>query len=193
MSSTLSHSYMLCNHLSIPTTLKGYMCLISVRPTSIGILFKRDSEVMPDEGKSVWTKPQRRSAVHSPHYGDHFVNAPRKWETMFYCNVVSHWLGTYTKWSKQIKIKMVDEVWYTGPICFTWWRHQMVAFSALLAICAGNSPATGEFPAQRPVTRSFDVFFDLRLNEQLSKQWWGWYLRRHRAHYDVRVMVLHFS
>ena len=35
--------------------------------------------------------------------------------------------------------------------------------SALLAICTGNSPVTGEFPAQRPVTRSFDVFFDLRL------------------------------
>ena len=34
---------------------------------------------------------------------------------------------------------------------------------------------TGEFPAQRPVTRSFDVFFDLRLNERLSKQSWGWW------------------
>ena len=33
----------------------------------------------------------------------------------------------------------------------------------------------GEFPAQRPVTRSFDVFFDLRLNKSLSKQWWGWW------------------
>ena len=46
-------------------------------------------------------------------------------------------------------------------------------FSALLAFCAGNSPVTGEFPTQRPVTRSFDVFFDLRLNKRLSKQWWG--------------------
>ena len=34
---------------------------------------------------------------------------------------------------------------------------------------------TGEFPAQRPVTRSFDVFFDLRLNKRLSKQWCGWW------------------
>ena len=34
---------------------------------------------------------------------------------------------------------------------------------------------TGEFPAQRPVTRSFDVFFDLRLNKLLSKQPWGWW------------------
>ena len=57
----------------------------------------------------------------------------------------------------------------------TWWRHQMETFSALLAICAGNSPVPGEFPAQRPVTRSFDVVFDLRLNKRLRKQSWGWW------------------
>ena len=67
-----------------------------------------------------------------------------------------------------------------------WWRHQMETFSALLAICAGNSPVPGEFRAQRPVTRGFDVFFDLRLDKRLSKQSWGWWfetlslpLRRH--------------
>ena len=71
-------------------------------------------------------------------------------------------------------------------ISITWWRHPMETFSALLAICAGNSPVTGEFPAQRPVTWSFDVFYDLRPNKRLSKQWWGWWfeapscpLRRH--------------
>ena len=47
--------------------------------------------------------------------------------------------------------------------------------STLLAICAGNSPVTGEFPTQRPVTRSFGVFFDLRLNKRLSKQSQGWW------------------
>ena len=57
---------------------------------------------------------------------------------------------------------------------FTWWRHQMGTFSALLALCAGNSQVTGEFPAQRPVTRSFDVFLDLGLNKRLSKQSWSW-------------------
>ena len=56
----------------------------------------------------------------------------------------------------------------------TWWRHQMEAFSASLAICARNSPVPGEFPAQRPVTRSFDVYFDLRWNKRFSKQSWGW-------------------
>ena len=39
----------------------------------------------------------------------------------------------------------------------------MEIFSALLAFCEGNSPATGEFPAQRPVTLNFDVFFDRRM------------------------------
>ena len=57
-----------------------------------------------------------------------------------------------------------------------WCRHQMETFSALLVLYAGNSPVTGEFPAQRPVTRSFDIFFDLRLNKRLSKQSWGWWL-----------------
>ena len=51
----------------------------------------------------------------------------------------------------------------------------METFSALLAIGAGNSPVTDKVPAQRPVTRSFDIFFDLRLNKRLSKQSWGWW------------------
>ena len=57
----------------------------------------------------------------------------------------------------------------------TWWRHQMETFSTLPSLCAGNSPVTGELPAQRSVTRSFDVSFDLLLNKHLSKQWWGWW------------------
>ena len=46
----------------------------------------------------------------------------------------------------------------------------METFSALLALCAGNSPVTDEFPSQKPVARSFGIFFDLRLNKRLSKQ-----------------------
>ena len=45
----------------------------------------------------------------------------------------------------------------------------METFYALLAISAGNSPVTGESPSQRLVTRSFDVFFELHPNKQLSK------------------------
>ena len=46
----------------------------------------------------------------------------------------------------------------TGPLC-------------------GEFTGPGEFPTQRPVTRSFRVFFDLRLNKRLSKQPWGWWLQ----------------
>ena len=51
----------------------------------------------------------------------------------------------------------------------------MEALSALLALCVDNSPVPGEFPTQRPATRSFEVFFDLRLNKRLSKQSCGWW------------------
>ena len=98
------------------------------------------------------------------------------------------------------KIGLVYEapIWYSLSRCYTvrylhthWiikthsisrassprWRHQMETLSALLAHCAGNSPVTDDFPTQRPVTQSFDVFFHLRVN-----------LRRQRAHYGVIVM-----
>ena len=60
--------------------------------------------------------------------------------------------------------------------------------SALLALCA----VTGEFRSQREVTRSFDVFFDLRLNKRLSKQSWGWWFETPshpllRHYYDTRI------
>ena len=66
----------------------------------------------------------------------------------------------------------------------------METFSASLAFCAGNSPVTGEFPAQRPVTRSFDVFFficawaDIWANIEDAGD-----LRHYCAHYDVIVMM----
>ena len=68
----------------------------------------------------------------------------------------------------------------------TWWRHQMESFPALLALCAGDSPVTGEFPSQMLLRRSFGIFFHLRPNKRLSKQsrrrWFetpSWSLWRH--------------
>ena len=60
----------------------------------------------------------------------------------------------------------------------------MAAFSALLAICAGNSPASGEFPAQRPVTRMCVWINGWENNCE------GGGLRRYRALYDVIVMQI---
>ena len=87
---------------------------------------------------------------------------------------------------------------------FAWWRHQMETFSALLDIYAGNSAVPGDFPTQRPVARSFDAFFDLRLNKRLSKQSWGWWIEtllrplwRHcdgasRSHWVVGTYLIAF-
>ena len=73
----------------------------------------------------------------------------------------------------------------------------METFSALLALCAGNSPVTGEFYSQRPVTGSFDVFFIFaRISGWVNNDEAG-DVRRHRANYDVTVMnkahVQHFA
>ena len=64
----------------------------------------------------------------------------------------------------------------------------MEAFLPLLALCEGNSLVTGEFPSQRPVTQSFGVFFDPWTNGWVNNQD-ACDLRRHRAHYDVIVVV----
>ena len=60
----------------------------------------------------------------------------------------------------------------------------METFSALLAICARNSPVTGEFPAQRPVTRTLMLSLICAwINNGDAGD-----LSRHRAHYDVTVI-----
>ena len=69
----------------------------------------------------------------------------------------------------------------------SWWRHRMETVSVLLTICAGNSPVTGVFSAQRPVTRPFDVFYQCRINGWASNHKVDDF-RRHRTHYDVTVM-----
>ena len=64
----------------------------------------------------------------------------------------------------------------------------METFSVWLAICAGNTPVPGEFPAQKPVTRGFDVFFFcVWINGGINIRKAG-DLGRNRAHYDVTVM-----
>ena len=76
---------------------------------------------------------------------------------------------------------------------YTWWRHQLEIFSALLALCAGNSPVTGEFDRWIPGTGASDAELWCFL---WSAPWInGWVnnreagdLRCHRAHYDVIVM-----
>ena len=71
----------------------------------------------------------------------------------------SHW--SYQGYLKSLREQILDF------LLESWRRHQMETFSALLV--------PGEFPTQRPVARSFDVFFDLCPNKRLSTQSWGWW------------------
>ena len=70
----------------------------------------------------------------------------------------------------------------------------METFSALLALCEGNPPVTGGFSSQRPVTRSFEILFDLRLHTRLNKQsrnwWFGTPSLSWRPHRNVVVCLL---
>ena len=112
-----------------------------------------------------------------------------------------------TRWSEYIHQKFIINItrnawWWIIPFvkdCDSHddvikWKH----FPHYWSICAGNSPVPGEFPAQRPVTRSFDVFFDLRLNKRLSKQSWGWWFEtlpcsswRHCNEHGIFLSILH--
>ena len=89
------------------------------------------------------------------------------------------WAITQNKWNmeplQKEKNKGQSSISFHLDDHCAWLRHQMETFSTLLAICVGNSLVTSEFPAQRPVTWSFDVFFNLHLKKWLSKQWRGWW------------------
>ena len=122
-----------------------------------------------------------RWPVNSSHKG------PVKRKMFPFDDVIISWCLLYGQGlTKHHSCRVIEKL-----ICMTWlhthavasmvvqWKSMMTSsngnISALLAICAGNSPVPGEFPAQRPVTRIFDVFFDLRLNKRLSKPSWGWW------------------
>ena len=74
--------------------------------------------------------------------------------------VAESWITFLWRWASQSHEMMTSSngniFRVTGPLC-------------------GEFTGPGEFPTQRPVTRNFDVFFDLRPNKQLSKQPWGWW------------------
>ena len=89
-------------------------------------------------------------------YTEHFRESAPRWTSQDFTNGNSTMTGGDI--SNQLTLQLPSPV------------DPMETFSVLLALCAGNSPVPGEFPAQGPVTRCVDVFFDLRLNKRLSKQ-----------------------
>ena len=84
----------------------------------------------------------------------------------------------------------VSPRWASCPT-LPWWRHQMETFSALLAICAGNSPVPVNSPHKGQWRRA--LMFSLIcvwINDWTNNREAG-DLRRYRGHYDVTVMTLH--
>ena len=71
----------------------------------------------------------------------------------------------------------------------SWWRHQMETFSALLALCADNSPVTVEFLSVR---RRFDFFCDLGPSKRWISNRDAGDLSRHWNYHDVTVMVVRY-
>ena len=84
---------------------------------------------------------------------------------------ISHW--------KILVLENTENSWPCLPSSCSHWTMDMMTswngniFRVTVPLC-GEFTGPGEFPTQRPVTRSFDDFFDLRLNKWLSKQLWGW-------------------
>ena len=72
----------------------------------------------------------------------------------------------------------------------TWWRHEMEIFSALLALCVVNPPVTGGFPSLRLVGRgALMISLICSWTNGLVNNRDADGLRRHRAHYDVTIMI----
>ena len=114
------------------------------------------------------------------------VNSPHKWPVtrkMFpFDDVIMNqkYIPIIMRTVSALLFSVVVWYWSTLPVSFMFaWLAMVtsskVTFSALLALCVGNSPVTGDFPTQRPVTRRFNASFELRLNKRLSKQSWGWW------------------
>ena len=90
-------------------------------------------------------------------------SAPSHYLNQCWPSSPTHICGTRGRWINSTSLIMMTSsngniFRVTGPLC-------------------GEFTGPGEFPAQRPVTRSFDVFFDLRPNKRLSKQAWGWWFK----------------
>ena len=103
------------------------------------------------------------------------------------CHIVNRTIKKIFQWTfVQYSNYFIQENAHENVICE--WRPLCLGFFNMLimktssyghifrvtGLLCGNSSVVGESPTQRPMTRSFDVFFDLRLNKRISKQFWGW-------------------
>ena len=134
----------------------------------------------------VWMKLEENGQ----HFADYYFKCTFLNEN--YCVLIKISLKVVSKGAIDNKSSWVQRMpWcWTGDGSFitSWWRHQMETFSALVAFCAGNSPFTGEFPTQRPLTQSFDVSVICAWTDSWANNADAGDLRRYRTYYYVIVM-----
>ena len=103
---------------------------------------------------------------------------------------VDKFLLLHSSYSFASRVSYLSSTVHLTSYFSTWWRHQMGILSALLPICAGISPVTGEFPHKGQWRGA--LMFSLIcgwINDWVNKREAG-DLRRYRAHYYVIVMEL---
>ena len=122
----------------------------------------------------------RRSPVNSPHNG--------QWCGALIFSLICAWINGWVNTGEAGDLRRHRAHHDVTGMMFTWnfanhrW-NEVYTYSKMKRVFPNLlyrtlyiiPPVTGEFPSQRPVTRCFDVFFDLRLNKRLSKQSWGWW------------------
>ena len=86
--------------------------------------------------------------------------------------IVLQFTGSCSTITSESRIRCYVDLTDSGTL----WRHEMEAFSALLALCEGNRPVTGRFPSQRASNADLWCSFDVRLNKVLNKQSNGWWI-----------------
>ena len=94
----------------------------------------------------------------------------RGWNVKFWLVVINTDLNFKCSWCSREMMKS----WHRSDFRSMMTSSNGNIFRVTGHLC-GEFTDPGEFPAQRPVARSFEVFFDLRLNKRLSKQSWGWW------------------
>ena len=92
-------------------------------------------------------------------YCNHLVSPVYMWDTNLVITVTAYVLAPNRARPSAATIlikctRIFFKVSQAFNHCIIWWGHQIETFSALLAICAGNSPVTGEFPSESPETFS---------------------------------------
>ena len=97
-----------------------------------------------------------------------------KWQIWSYgSHMVSHWI--IFKLTPPCPIAKEENRVVSFNHFFSLLRDDVIKWKHFPRYWPGNSPVTGELPLQRPVTRNFDVFFDLCLSKRLNKQSWDWW------------------